>query len=92
MRERTIENYLVRRVELREGLAIKLMGSTLVGFPDRTILAPGGRIAFAEMKTPEGELSAIQNHWIKVLRKFGFLVGVLRTREGVDAFVEEFFG
>ncbi len=91
MRERTLERYLVRETDRRGGKALKLIPATLVGFPDRTILAPVGRVAFVELKTPRGRLSPAQIRWTDILSGLGFDVLVVRTRLDVDRFLKDFF-
>lgn len=88
-RERVIEAYLAKEVRRRNGLALKLSGDP--GFPDRTIVLPDGRIAFAELKTATGVLSATQKRWIRWLEGRGHRVTVIRSREEVDQFVMEIF-
>jgi hypothetical protein len=89
MREVTIENYLVACVEARNGICLKLTAFPIVGWPDRTILLPGGRVAFAELKRPiGGRKGKLQPYWRNLLRRFGFKCEFLRTKDEVDAFVD----
>ncbi len=54
-------------------LALKLVLLGLRGFPDRTIVCPGGRIFFIEFKrTKNEELSKNQEKWQDKLVGFGF--------------------
>ena len=82
MRERTIEQYLVRRVKERDGLCVKLLG--LVGMPDRMILLPVRIVIFVETKTAKGKLSPLQKWWQKTLVKLGFAHLVIRSKDEVD--------
>ena len=52
MREKSIESKLVSEVKRRGGIAPKFVSPGLDGVLDRLILLPGGRIAFAELKSP----------------------------------------
>ena len=52
MREKKIEQSLVRAVRAAGGLCPKWVSPGLDGVPDRIVLLPGGRIAFAELKAP----------------------------------------
>ena len=52
MRERDVERRLVRMVLDLGGFAPKLSCPGMDGMPDRLILLPGGRVAFAEIKAP----------------------------------------
>lgn len=45
------------------------------GFPDKTILLPGARIFFPELKRPGGRMRPGQAYWQKRLRELGFQVG-----------------
>lgn len=52
--------------------ALKLVLLGLRGFPDRTILCPGGRVLFIEFKAPGKKLSPTQKPWKRLLESFGF--------------------
>jgi len=88
MRERTIEQYLVRRVKERDGLCIKLVG--LVGLPDRLILLPIRVVIFVETKTAKGKLSPLQKWWEKTLKKLGFAHLVIRSKDEVDGLISQY--
>lgn len=60
-----------------------------VGFPDRVLLAPGGRVAFWELKTPAGELRKGQKWAFGILRRLGFRVEVIRSNEEAEKFLED---
>lgn len=51
------------------------------GFPDRTILIPGGIILFMETKTAVGTVRDKQKWWIAHLQKLGFKAVVCRSLE-----------
>ena len=72
MREVDIENAFVDFAKTRGCLALKLVLLNLRGFPDRTVLCPGGRVIFFEFKKPGGKLSKNQEKWISTLSKLGF--------------------
>lgn len=82
MRETTIERKLRRTTENKGGLAMKMTGE--VGVPDRLLLLPGGRVAFAETKTKTGVLSERQKFMIKRLEALGFQVDVIRTDDDIE--------
>ena len=52
MREKAIEAQLVQATKHRSGLALKFTSPGMAGVPDRILLMPGGRAAFAELKAP----------------------------------------
>lgn len=77
MREKFIEQRLVREVKALGGICPKLVAPSFVGMPDRLILLPGGRIAFAELKAPREKPRALQAARHKLLRQLGFRVYVI---------------
>ena len=52
MREKQIEQKLVQAVRKSGGMCMKFVSPNFDGMPDRVILLPGGKIAFAELKAP----------------------------------------
>lgn len=55
------------------------------GFPDLVCLAPGGKIAFIEMKTAKGTISPAQQEWIDLLKRYTFPATVVRSAdEAID--------
>lgn len=52
MREKQIEQKLVQAVRKIDGMCLKFVSPNFDGMPDRLILLPGGKIAFAELKSP----------------------------------------
>ena len=91
MKEITVEQHFVKRCRAFGAWSVK--GENVAGFPDRIMCAPVGRIAFVELKRPKGGvLSELQKEQHKRLRRLGFQVEVLWTKEEVDTFMTEFFG
>ena len=86
MRENHVEKTLRLEVKDRGGWAIKLLPS-VSGLPDRLILLPGGRIYFAELKSPTGTVKPHQTVIHNRLRTLGFVVEVLATPEAVKSWV-----
>lgn len=88
IREKEIERYLVQEITRRGGLCWKFTSPGTVGVPDRIILLRG-RVAFAELKRPEGgNLSESQKFRLKQIRSCGGTAAVLKSTEEVDRFVE----
>lgn len=77
MLERFIEQKLVARVKREGGLCPKFVSPGSDGWPDRLVLMPGGKIAFVELKAPQGKLRPIQVRRHAQLRDLGFLVYVI---------------
>lgn len=63
-----------------------------VGMPDRLLLARGGRVGFMELKAPSGTVDDAQDAIMEDLRDLGFQVGVVRTIQEAEAFLEELLG
>ena len=89
MREKTIEQKLVRAVHNAGGLAPKWVSPGLDGVPDRIILLPGGRMAFAELKAPGKKPRPLQEKRIGQLRRLGFPVYVIDSVEQIGGVLDE---
>ena len=60
MREKIIEQHLVKAVKNSGGIAPKLVCPGFDGMPDRLVLLPGGKIGFVEVKAPGKEPRPLQ--------------------------------
>lgn len=89
MRERQIEQQLVAAVRKRHGLCPKWVSPGLDGVPDRIILLPGGRVAFAELKAPGKTLRAQQRYRKAQLERLGFKVYVIDSKEQIGGVLDE---
>jgi hypothetical protein len=89
VRESRIEARLRRRVQGMGGKALKLDSSSEAGLPDRLILLPGGRVAFAETKAPGAKMRELQKYRQRELEALGFQVVCIDSVLGVEEFVEE---
>lgn len=83
MREKQIEQTLVRAVRRRGGICPKWVSPGLDGVPDRIILLPGGRMAFAELKAPGKQPRPLQTARIGQLRRLGFPVYVIDSADQI---------
>ena len=71
--EKEIEKKLVDLVKKYGGRCEKLVNVGFAGFPDRSVLLPGGLIIFVETKRPKGgRYSALQDKWRDWLIALGF--------------------
>lgn len=64
MREKQVEQALVKAVKARGGICPKFVSPGLSGVPDRLVLMPHGKIAFVEVKAPKKKpksLTALSN-------------------------------
>jgi hypothetical protein len=86
--EKRTESAFAAWCKLTGLICLKLIGSGWVGFPDRTVLMPGGRIAFVEFKSPTGTTSPSQDRVIRVLRNYGFKVLVTSDKQEAIDFVK----
>ena len=89
MRERIVEEHLVKAVRLMGGLAPKFVSPGLDGVPDRLILLPGGRMVFAETKAPGKTLRPLQRRRKRQLEALGFRVYVIDSTEQIGGVLDE---
>lgn len=88
MTEKQLEHALKVRVKVQTGgEALKLFSASFTGLPDRMILMPGGRVAFAELKSPGKKPSPRQLVAHRFLQKLGFEVRVIDSLEGLEDFI-----
>lgn len=88
MREKNIESRLVAEVRRHGGLAPKFVSPGLDGVPDRLILLPGGKFAFAELKAPGKNLRPLQALRKRQLEKLGFRVFVIDGTEQIGGVLD----
>lgn len=89
MREKTIEQHLVKAVKNSGGIAPKLVSPGFDGVPDRLVLLPGGKIGFVEVKAPGKEPRPLQVARHGLLRRLGFKVYVLDDPEQIGGILDE---
>lgn len=89
MREKQIEQKLVKAVRGMDGLALKFMSPGFDGVPDRLILLPHGRIAFAEIKAMGCKLRPLQVRRKRQLEALGFSVYVIDSLEQIGEILDE---
>ncbi|HBR01728.1 MAG TPA: nuclease [Ruminiclostridium sp.] len=89
MLEKYIEKKLVTAVKKMGGIAAKFVSPGLDGMPDRLLLLPHGKMAFAELKAPGGKPRQLQIRRIKQLRKLGFACYVIDDDEQIGGILDE---
>lgn len=89
MREKSIENQLVQTVKHRNGFTPKLSCPGMDGMPDRLILLPGGRAAFAELKAPGKRPRPLQLRRKRQLEALGFRVYVIDHPDQIGGVLDE---
>lgn len=87
MIERDIERYLVLRAKEAGGKAYKWTSPGNSGVPDRIVMLPGGRVAFAELKAPGKKPTPLQVNQQRYIAGMGLPVEVIDSKEGVDDFI-----
>lgn len=89
MREKIIEQHLVKAVKNSGGIAPKLVSPGFDGMPDRLVLLPGGKIRFVEVKAPGKEPRPLQVARHGLLRRLGFKVYILDAPEQIGGILDE---
>ena len=89
MRERQIEQKLVKAVKTAGGIAPKLTSPGFDGMPDRMVLMPGGCIGFVEVKAPGEKPRPLQLSRHRLLRRLGFKVYVLDGIEQIGGIIDD---
>lgn len=89
MREKEIEQALVKAVKARGGMCPKLTSPGTDGMPDRIVLLPQGRMSFVEVKAPGKKPRFLQVHRHEELRNLGFPVFVLDSLDQIKEILDE---
>ena len=92
MREKQVEQKLVRAVKSRDGICPKLVSPGMDGMPDRMVLLPGARIAFVEVKAPGMKPRPLQVRRHEQLQALGFRVFVLDDPKQIPGMIREIGG
>ncbi|WP_218033823.1 VRR-NUC domain-containing protein [Brevibacillus parabrevis] len=87
VRERDIEQYLVKRAKAAGGRAYKFVSPGNNGVPDRIVLLPGGRIAFAELKAPGKKPTPLQMNQQRFIAGLSLPVAVIDNKGDVDSLI-----
>ena len=89
MRERTVEQHLVKGLEKIGIPCIKFIPDLRRGMPDRIILCPDARVIWCELKTQGGKLEPIQMVRHRELRQAGQRVEIVWSTAEADKLIEE---
>lgn len=89
MREKDIEKRLVSEVKKQGGLCPKFVSPGFDGMPDRIILMPKGRLAFAELKAKGRKPRLLQLSRHRLLRNLGFKVYVMDDVSQIGGVLDE---
>lgn len=88
IRERDVEQALVRHMRICGGLALKFVSPGWSGAPDRLCLWPGGKVAFVEVKRPGEKLRPLQVRRLEQLRELGITVAVIDCPAEAERFAK----
>ncbi len=88
MREKEIEQKLVKAVKAAGGICPKWVSPGMDGVPDRIVLLPGMKIGFVEVKAPGQKPRLLQIKRHELLRKLGFRVYVLDSTEQIGGIID----
>ena len=89
MREKLIEQKLVKAVKMAGGLALKLVSPGFDGMPDRLILLPGGKMAFVEVKAHGMKPRPLQTRRHGMLKRLEFKVYVIDDEVQIGGILDE---
>ena len=89
MREKQIEQALVKAVRAHGGIAPKFVSPGYDGVPDRLILFPGGRLAFCELKAPGKKMRPLQIRRKAQLERLGFPVYIIDEVSQISPILSE---
>lgn len=88
MDEKLIEQKLRDIARQRGGFALKFTSPGFDGVPDRLLLFPGGRAAFAEIKTTGRKPRPLQISRKRQLESLGFKVFVIDRPEQIGGVID----
>ncbi len=89
MREKTVEEKLVKAVKAMGGICPKWVSPGFDGMPDRIVLLPDGRMAFVEVKAPGEKPRPLQISRHELLRSLGYRVYVLDEPEQIGGILDD---
>ncbi len=89
MREKSIEQELVKEVKKRGGICPKWVSPGFDGVPDRIVLLPGGHFGFVEVKAPGEKPRALQRSRYRLFEKLGFTTHILDGKEQIGGILDE---
>ena len=88
-KEKNTEMKLVRAVKLMGGLAPKFVSPGLDGVPDRLVLLPGAKFAFAEIKADGKTMRPLQVRRKRQLEALGFSVYCIDNPDQIGEVLNE---
>lgn len=92
MREKTVEQKLVKAVKNRGGICPKLVCPGFDGMPDRLVLLPDGKVGFVEVKAPGEKPRPLQVSRHNLLRGLGLQGFTLDDITAIPRMLDEIGG
>lgn len=88
MREKEVEQALVRSVRKAGGLCMKFTCPGMDGVSDRLVLLPFGKCAFVELKAPGKKLRPLQIRRMKQITALGIPCYVIDAKEQIGGVID----
>ena len=88
MREKEVEQALVRSVRKAGGLCLKFTCLGMDGVPDRLVLLPFGKCAFVELKAPGKKPRPLQIRRMKQITALGISCYVIDAKEQIGGVID----
>ena len=89
MREKEVEQKLVKAVRARGGICPKWVSPGYDGVPDRIVLLPGRHFGFVEVKAPGQVPRPLQVSRHRLFEKLGFRVYVMDDPDQIGGILDE---
>lgn len=89
MREKYVEQTLVKSVKARGGICPKWVSPSFSGVPDRLVFLPKGKFGLVEVKAPDQKPRKLQVSRHKLFERLGFKVYVLDHIEMIGDVLDE---
>ncbi|HFI0265284.1 TPA: VRR-NUC domain-containing protein [Streptococcus suis] len=89
MREKYVEQALVKSVKARGGICPKWVSPSFSGVPDRLVFLPNGKFGLVEVKAPDQKPRELQVSRHKLFEQLGFKVYVIDRIEMIGEVLDE---
>ena len=86
--EKAIERYLVEQAKQNGLLCLKYSNPNMVGYPDRLLVLPDGRVIWVELKSKGRKPTKIQQVRIAELSGMGHTVRVIDNKADIDELIK----